>query len=146
MKRMKCKIIDKRLSGPPKKGTPGSAGFDLRAMLNEDEILLSGEDVLVPTGIAIQISQGYAGLILPRSGLSKCGIILKNCVGLIDSDYQLEIKVNLYNRSLNPYKVIVGDRIAQLVIIPYIPADWDIVTEFDGGENSRKGGFGSTGR
>lgn len=130
----------------PKYATPGSAGFDLVACIEKHFTLLPDETVMVPTGIAIHIENtNYAGLILPRSGLGhKHGIVLGNLTGLIDSDYQGEIQLSLWNRSKNQYTVHPLERLAQLVIIPVVQVTFKQVTKFT---ESKRGsnGFGSTG-
>ena len=140
------KILDSRVSEDQlKPSTPGSAGIDLRAMIDIDMLIYPGETFLIGTGIAIHIEDcGYAGFILPRSGLGNRGLVLGNLVGLIDADYQGEIKVSLWNRGNDPIKIKPLDRIAQLVISPISVPHFNIVTEF---EQSSRGecGFGSTG-
>ncbi len=130
----------------PAYGTPGAAAMDLRAAVQEDTILAPGQVMLVPTGIAMHISNpGLAAMILPRSGLGhKNGIVLGNLVGLIDSDYQGELMVSLWNRSDKPFTIVALDRIAQIVIVPVVLAEWCIVKEFDISERG-EGGFNSTG-
>ena len=130
----------------PTYATPGSAGIDLRACLDDMLTIAPGESVLIPTGIAIYIQdQGYGAQILPRSGLGhKKGIVLGNLVGLIDSDYQGEIFISCWNRSDQAYTIAVGERIAQLIIVPVMQAEFDIVDEFK--QTSRgAGGFGHSG-
>ena len=149
-KTLEIKILDKRLGGEfdlPKYATKGSAGMDLRAMIDKPILLKPDETSLISTGFAIHIaSNSYAAKILPRSGLGhKHGIVLGNLVGLIDSDYQGELKVSLWNRSKNDFTIEIGDRIAQLVIIPVVQANLKLVTDFE--ESTRgAGGFGHTGR
>lgn len=143
------KILDERLGKEipmPSYATSGSAGLDLRACLKDNILLNSGETLLIPTGLAIHINSHYAAILLPRSGLGhKHGIVLGNLVGLIDSDYQGEIFVSCWNRSATPFTIFIGDRIAQMVFVPVVQAEFTIVDTFD--ESGRgKGGFGHTGR
>jgi len=131
----------------PEYATPGSAGMDLRACIDEPLRLHPGDTILIPTGISIYIEDpGLAAIILPRSGLGhKHGIVLGNLVGLIDSDYQGEIMISCWNRSADSFNIEQGDRIAQLVIIPVVQARFSIVSEFV--ETKRgTGGFGSSGK
>lgn len=144
------KILDPRLGNEiemPHYATQGSAGLDLRACINEPLTIAPGETQLIPTGLAIHLNDaGLAAMILPRSGLGhKHGIVLGNLVGLIDSDYQGELKVSCWNRSDTPYTVEVGERIAQMVIVPVLQPVFTEVSEF--GESSARGvgGFGHTG-
>ncbi|MDD5324007.1 MAG: dUTP diphosphatase [Polaromonas sp.] len=142
------KIIDPRLQGNlPRYATPGSAGLDLRACLDEPLTLGAGAWQLVPTGLAMHLRDpGYAALILPRSGLGhKHGIVLGNLVGLIDSDYQGQLMVSAWNRSDVPFTIEPMDRIAQLVIVPVVQAHFNVVAEFAASERS-EGGYGSTGK
>jgi dUTP pyrophosphatase len=131
----------------PKYATDGSAGLDLSACLDYEMLFLPGETNLIPTGIAIHISDpGYAAMILPRSGLGhKHGIVLGNLVGLIDSDYQGELMISCWNRGFNDYIIKPGDRIAQLVIYPVLHPDFELVDEFEKSDRGA-GGFGSTGK
>jgi len=132
---------------PPAYGTSGAAGLDLRACIDAPCVLNAGETVLIPSGIAIHLADpGLAAMILPRSGLGhKHGIVLGNLVGLIDSDYQGEIKVSLWNRSDTAFEINPLDRIAQLVVFPVLQVSMNIVDAFT--ESSRaEGGFGSTGK
>ena len=127
--------------------TAGAAGMDLRAMLDGPLELAPGQTELIPTGIAIHIADpSLAAVILPRSGLGhKHGIVLGNLVGLIDSDYQGELKVSCWNRGSDSFRIEPGDRIAQLVVVPVIPVAFRVVDEF--AESARgAGGFGHTGR
>lgn len=130
----------------PMYGTPFAAGADLRALLDMTQVIHPGETVFIKTGLAVQIPDGLVGLIYARSGLAcKRGLAPANCVGVIDSDYRGEIMVALHNYSNVPQEVEPGERVAQLVIAPYIPAEFveaDELTETARGE----GGFGSTGR
>lgn len=148
MHRIDVRILDARLHDtPPVYGTPGAAGLDLRACIEAPLALAPGETVLVPSGIAIHLADpALAAMILPRSGLGhKHGIVLGNLVGLIDSDYQGEIKVSLWNRSAVPFEINPLDRIAQLVVFPVLQVSMNIVEAFT--ESARaEGGFGSTGK
>ena len=131
----------------PDYATPGSAGIDLKAasIIRAIEIY-PGDQELIRTGIAIHIKDpGYAGMIIPRSGLGKRGVVLGNLVGLIDSDYQGEIKVLLWNRGHEIVEIDHMDRIAQLVIVPVVQAQFEIVQEFEQSQRGA-GGFGSTGK
>ncbi|MCD6662929.1 MAG: dUTP diphosphatase [Comamonas sp.] len=142
------KILDERLRAQmPTYATPGSAGLDLRACLTEPLELGAGQWELVPTGMAIHLKDtGYAALILPRSGLGhKHGIVLGNLVGLIDSDYQGELMVSCWNRSSTPFVVQPLERLAQLVIVPVVQAQFRVVQEFVVSERGQNG-YGSTGR
>lgn len=142
------KVLDQRLRNHlPAYATPGSAGLDLRACIEHVLTLRPGETELIPTGLAIHIADpGYAALILPRSGLGhKHGIVLGNLVGLIDSDYQGEIFVSLWNRGHEVFLLNPLDRIAQLVVVPVLQVAFNVVEQFD--ESHRgAGGFGSTGK
>lgn len=143
-------IVDPRVGDTielPHYASDGSAGLDLRACVADTLVLEPGATELIPTGICIHIADsGYAGLILPRSGLGhKHGIVLGNLVGLIDSDYQGQLFVSCWNRGTNAYTIEVGARIAQLVIVPVAQVTFNRVESFD--ETSRgSGGFGSTGK
>ena len=142
------KIIDPRLQGNlPKYATPGSAGLDLRACLAGPLTLGANAWQLVPTGIAIYLrNPGYAALILPRSGLGhKHGIVLGNLVGLIDSDYQGQLMVSAWNRSDVPFTIEPMERIAQLMIVPVVQAEFNVVQDFPASERG-EGGYGSTGK
>ncbi len=149
MQKVKLKIIDARLGKEiplPTYATDGSAGLDLRACLKEDTVIDPHQTILIPTGMAVHIADNeLAAVIMPRSGLGhKHGIVLGNLIGLIDSDYQGELMVSCWNRSDSPYTVEVGARIAQLVFMPVVRAQFDIVADFN--ETQRGvGGFGSTG-
>lgn len=150
MQKIELKILDQRLGHEfplPHYATDGSAGMDLRAMLEEPLVIEPGETHLIPTGIAIHIGDpGLASVLLPRSGLGhKKGIVLGNLVGLIDSDYQGQIFVSCWNRSAESFTVQVGERIAQIVFIPVVQAEFDIVQEFDASHRGA-GGFGHTGK
>lgn len=150
MKKIDVKILDKRIGTEfplPTYATTGSAGLDLRALVEDGFEVQPGETKLIPTGLSIYIADpNLAAVILPRSGLGhKNGIVLGNLVGLIDSDYQGPLMVSLWNRSDKPFKIEVGDRIAQLVFVPVVQAEFNIVEEFvqtDRGE----GGFGHSGK
>ena len=131
----------------PKRATSGSAGLDLRACLDAPLELLPGATALIPTGIAIHLADPkLAALIIPRSGLGhKHGIVLGNLVGLIDSDYQGELMISCWNRGVTPFRVEPGERIAQLVVVPVLPVEFEVVESFE--ESARgSGGFGHTGR
>ncbi len=148
-KRFQVKLLDKRLGNEialPHYGTQGSAGLDLRACLEDTLVLNPGETKLIPTGMSIYIEDnGLAAMILPRSGLGhKHGIVLGNLVGLIDSDYQGELMVSCWNRGDKPFTMEVGERIAQLIIVPVVQAEFDLVDEFKATDRGI-GGFGSTG-
>ena len=141
-------ILDERLRQQlPAYATAGSAGLDLRACIPAAMTLEPGQCELIPTGIAAYIADpAYAGMILPRSGLGhKHGIVLGNLVGLIDSDYQGELKVSLWNRGQSTYTLQPLERMAQLVIVPVMQAQWQVVDDFSASTRST-GGFGSTGR
>jgi len=142
------KILDNRLNdNMPAYATPGSAGLDLRACLDEPLTLRPNAWQLVPTGMAIYLADpGYAALILPRSGLGhKHGIVLGNLVGLIDSDYQGQLMVSAWNRSSTAFTIEPMERIAQLVIVPVAQARFNIVQEFPASQRG-EGGYGSTGK
>lgn len=142
------KILDSRLQDQlPAYATPGAAGLDLRACLDAPLTLAPGETHLVPTGIAIHIADpGLAALILPRSGLGhKHGIVLGNLVGLIDSDYQGQLFVSVWNRGNTAFTLAPLDRMAQLLIVPVVQATFNIVQDFDTSQRGT-GGFGSTGK
>ncbi|MGO4999641.1 dUTP diphosphatase [Oceanisphaera sp. W20_SRM_FM3] len=147
---IELKIIDPRVGTDfplPTYATPGSAGLDLRACLDAPLTLAPGETQLLPTGMAIHIKDpGLCATILPRSGLGhKHGIVLGNLVGLIDSDYQGQLMVSCWNRSAASFTIEPGERIAQLVILPVVQAQFTLVSEFDQSERG-EGGFGSSGR
>ncbi|MBK5968748.1 MULTISPECIES: dUTP diphosphatase [Thiorhodovibrio] len=147
---LKIKILDKRLGDSfplPAHATEGAAGMDLRAMAQAPVNLPPGKAELIPTGLAIHIDDpGIAALILPRSGLGhRHGIVLGNLVGLIDSDYQGEVLVSCWNRGQDSFEIQVGERIAQLVLVPVLQARLEIVEDF--APSSRgEGGFGHSGR
>jgi dUTP pyrophosphatase len=142
------KILDRRMHEQlPAYATPGAAGLDLRACLDAPLALNPGQTELIPTGIAIHLADpGYAAIILPRSGLGhKHGIVLGNLVGLIDSDYQGQLFVSCWNRGQTAFTINPMERIAQLMVVPVMQAEFNIVDEF--GESERgAGGFGSTGK
>jgi len=143
------KILDNRLKSlMPSYATPGSAGVDLRACsISGYGIELGpGEQEMIGTGIAMHIKEpGYAAMIFPRSGLGSMGLVLGNLVGLIDSDYQGEIKICAWNRSSRPIQIESMGRIAQLVIVPIIQAEFNLVDDFEASARG-EGGFGSTGK
>ena len=147
MHRIDVKLLDERLkTHPPAYATEGAAGLDLRACLPGPITLHPGETTLVPSGLAIHLSDpGLAAMVLPRSGLGhKHGIVLGNLVGLIDSDYQGELMVSCWNRGQTAFNIAVGERIAQLVLVPVVQAHFELVQEFD--ETQRgAGGFGHSG-
>lgn len=150
MQKIDVKILDPRLGNEfplPTYATSGSAGLDLRACLEQSLTVPAGETVLIPTGLSIYIADpNLAAVILPRSGLGhKHGIVLGNLVGLIDSDYQGPLMVSLWNRSNEPFTIEVGDRIAQLVFVPVVQAEFNIVDDFRQTERG-EGGFGHSGK
>ncbi|MDO6543151.1 dUTP diphosphatase [Photobacterium sanguinicancri] len=150
MKKIDLKILDPRVGNEfplPAYATEGSAGLDLRACLDEALIVEPGQTHLVPTGLAIHIGDpSLAATILPRSGLGhKHGIVLGNLVGLIDSDYQGQLMVSVWNRGQSTFTIEPGDRIAQLVFVPVVQADFNIVNDFDSSDRG-EGGFGHSGR
>ncbi|MFZ6753759.1 dUTP diphosphatase [Undibacterium sp. Dicai25W] len=148
MKKIDLKILDPRMQDQlPAYGTPGSAGLDLRACIDEAITIKPGETVLIPTGLAIHIGDpAYAAMILPRSGMGhKHGIVLGNLVGLIDSDYQGQLMVSTWNRSQNDFVLNPMERLAQLIIVPVLQVGFNIVEEFGDSERG-EGGFGSTGK
>ena len=150
MHTIQLKILDPRLGDSiplPAYATDGAAGMDLRAALEAALVVESGSTHLIPTGLALHIGDpGLAAVLLPRSGLGhKHGIVLGNLVGLIDSDYQGQLYVSLWNRGREPFTIGVGERIAQLVIVPVVRAQFEVVDAF--GDSARgAGGFGHTGR
>ncbi|MFM0034329.1 dUTP diphosphatase [Paraburkholderia strydomiana] len=146
--KLDLKILDARMREQlPAYATTGSAGLDLRACLDEPLTLKPGETALVPTGLAIHVGDpGYAALILPRSGLGhKHGIVLGNLVGLIDSDYQGQLMISTWNRGQTTFVLNPMERLAQLVIVPVVQAEFNIVDDFEQSERGA-GGFGSTGK
>ncbi|MEN9681727.1 MAG: hypothetical protein RLZZ627_1620 [Pseudomonadota bacterium] len=150
MQNIQLKLLDPRLGREiplPEYATEGSAGLDLRACLETKLTLQPGETQLIPTGLAIHIGDpSLAAVLLPRSGLGhKHGIVLGNLVGLIDSDYQGQVFVSLWNRSQTAFEIAVGDRIAQMVFVPVAQVHFEIVDEFTESQRGA-GGFGHTGR
>ena len=148
--KVQVKVVDARLGqewAMPAYATTGSAGLDLRACLDEAIEIAAGETVLVKTGLAIYIEDpNFAGLILPRSGLGhKHGIVLGNLVGLIDSDYQGELMVSVWNRGQNTFRLEPGERLAQYVLVPVVQAEFEQVEEFVA-TGRGAGGFGHTGK
>jgi len=150
MKKIQLKILDPRLGNEiplPEYATAGSAGLDLRAALDKSTEIKPGETLLIPTGIAIHVEDPtMAAVVLPRSGLGhKHGIVLGNLVGLIDSDYQGQLFVSCWNRGSETFTIEVGDRIAQLVIVPVIQAEFEVVEDFTSSHRG-EGGFGHSGK
>src|SRR5690606_8075115 len=149
-RRLQVRILDPRLGRDfplPQYATSGSAGVDLRACIDGPIELQPGDTYLVPSGIAIYLEDpGYAAMVLPRSGLGhKHGIVVGNLVGLIDSDYQGQIFVSVWNRGRAPFAIEPGERIAQLVVVPVVQVEFDVVEAFTASERG-EGGFGSSGR
>jgi dUTP pyrophosphatase len=149
-KKLQIRVLDERIGQSiafPAYATDGSAGLDLRACLSQPLVLEPGDTQLIGTGLAIHIADpALAALILPRSGLGhKHGIVLGNLVGLIDSDYQGELMVSCWNRGQTRFTVEPGERLAQLVLVPVVQAEFEVVDEFDSSQRGT-GGFGSTGR
>jgi dUTP pyrophosphatase len=150
MEKIQLKILDQRLGNEfplPHYATDGSAGMDMRACLDAPLQLAPGETTLIPSGLAIHVADaGLAAVLLPRSGLGhKHGIVLGNLVGLIDSDYQGQVFVSCWNRGDETFTIQPGERIAQMVIVPVVRADFEIVDEFVDSDRGA-GGFGHTGR
>ena len=148
MRKLGVRILDPRMREVlPQYATAGAAGLDLRACLNAPLTLMPGDSQLVPSGIAIHIRDpGFAALILPRSGLgAKHGIVLGNLVGLIDSDYQGQVFISVWNRGNAAFTIQPMDRIAQLVVVPVQQVEFDVVEEFNTSYRGA-GGFGSTGK
>jgi dUTP pyrophosphatase len=148
-KRLQLRILDPRIGGEyplPQYATAGSAGIDLRACIDAPLQLNPGDTQLIASGIAIHLADpGYAAVVLPRSGLGhKHGIVLGNLVGLIDSDYQGQIMVSCWNRGQSSFTIQPGERIAQLVVVPVLQVEFDVVNEFVTSERGA-GGFGSSG-
>ncbi|SAL10837.1 dUTP diphosphatase [Caballeronia humi] len=146
--KLDVKILDARMRDfMPAYATTGSAGLDLRACIDEPLVIAPGETKLVPTGLAIHLGDpGYAALILPRSGLGhKHGVVLGNLVGLIDSDYQGQLMISTWNRGDIAFTLNPMERLAQMVIVPVVQAQLNIVDDFDASERG-EGGFGSTGK
>ena len=145
---VELKILNPKMADQlPQYATAGAAGLDLRACLDAPVVLQPGEVYLVPTGIAIHLANpAYAAVLLPRSGLGhKHGIVLGTLVGLIDSDYQGELKVSLWNRSHQAFTIAPLERIAQMVVVPVAQAVFEVVDEFAASQRG-EGGFGSTGQ
>ncbi|MCV2218594.1 dUTP diphosphatase [Thauera sp. Sel9] len=148
MHRIDVKLLDERLKAhPPAYATSGAAGLDLRACLPAPITLHPGETTLVPSGLAIHLADpGLAAMVLPRSGLGhKHGIVLGNLVGLIDSDYQGQIFVSVWNRGRASFTIQPMERIAQLVVVPVLQVGFNVVDDFDASQRGA-GGFGSTGK
>lgn len=150
LKDIQLKILDPRIGTEiplPSYATSGSAGLDLRACLDQPLELAAGATQLIPTGLAIHIADPHmAAVILPRSGLGhKHGLVLGNLVGLIDSDYQGPLQISCWNRSQTTYVIQPGERIAQLVVLPILRANFSLVDEFDDSERGQ-GGFGHSGQ
>ena len=148
-RKLQLKILDPRIGRDyplPQYATPGSAGVDLRACIDAAITLKPGDTQLIPSGIAIHVEDpGYAAIILPRSGLGhKHGIVLGNLVGLIDSDYQGQVFVSVWNRGQAAFTIEPGERIAQLVVVPVAQVNFEVVQEFTASERGA-GGFGSSG-
>jgi len=149
-RRLQIRVLDPRIGRDyplPQYATSGSAGVDLRACIDAPLELKPGDTQLIPSGIAIYLQDpGYAAIVLPRSGLGhKHGIVLGNLVGLIDSDYQGQIFVSCWNRGQSTFTIQPGERIAQLVVVPVVQVEFDVVNEFVATERGA-GGFGSSGR
>ncbi len=148
MHRIDVKLLDPRLkSHPPAYATSGAAGLDLRACVDASIVLHPGETTLIPSGLAIHLAdRGLAAMVLPRSGLGhKHGIVLGNLVGLIDSDYQGQIFVSVWNRGRETFTIQPMERIAQLVVVPILQVGFNVVDDFDASERGGDG-FGSTGQ
>ncbi len=148
MRKLDVKILDPRIrEAMPAYGSSGAAGLDLRACVDAPLTLQPGDSQLVPSGIAIHVGDpDYAALVLPRSGLgAKNGIVLGNLVGLIDSDYQGQVFVSVWNRSKAAFTIQPMDRIAQMIIVPVRQVEWNVVDEFESSSRGA-GGFGSTGK
>jgi len=148
LRKLDVKILDPRIREMlPRYGTAGAAGLDLRACLDAPLTLQPGDSQLVPSGVAIHIGDpGYAAIVLPRSGLgAKHGIVLGNLVGLIDSDYQGQVFVSVWNRGQATFTIQPMDRVAQLVVVPVQQVEFNIVDEFESSSRGA-GGFGSTGK
>ena len=148
MRKLDVRILDRRLLEQlPQYATPGSAGLDLRACIETPVTLKPGETTLVPSGIAIHLDDSTtAAMILPRSGLGhKHGIVLGNLVGLIDSDYQGQIFVSVWNRGHAEFTIQPMERIAQMIVVPVLQVEFNVVTDFVA-SNRGDGGFGSTGK
>jgi dUTP pyrophosphatase len=151
MKTIDIKILDPRMKDfLPAYATPGSAGLDLRACIDDAITIEAGATVLIPTGLAIHVADpGYCAMILPRSGMGhKNGIVLGNLVGLIDSDYQGQLMVSTWNRGQAAFTLNPMERLAQLIVVPVLQVGFNVVDEFDSEKQSERGagGFGSTGK
>jgi dUTP pyrophosphatase len=150
MKKLQVRILDPRVGRDialPERATAGSAGLDLRACLDAPLVLEPGQTHLVPTGIAIHLDDpGLAAVLLPRSGLGhKHGIVLGNLVGLIDSDYQGQVMVSVWNRGNHPFTIEPGERVAQMIVVPVVQVEFEVVADFTTSARGA-GGFGSSGR
>lgn len=150
MKQVDIRILDDRLKDPemlPHYATPGAAGMDMRACINEPLVLEPGKTVLVPTGIAMHLADpGLVAMLLPRSSLGhKHAIVLGNLVGVLDADYQGQIMASMWNRGHEPYTIQPMERIAQMVIVPVVQVGFNVVDSFEASERG-EGGFGSTGK
>ncbi|HUG04270.1 MAG TPA: dUTP diphosphatase [Steroidobacteraceae bacterium] len=150
MRKLQVRILDPRVGrniALPERATAGSAGLDLRACLDSPLLLEPGQTHLVPTGIAIHLDDpGLAAVLLPRSGLGhRHGIVLGNLVGLIDSDYQGQVMVSVWNRGDHPFTIEPGERIAQMIVVPVVQVEFEVVADFEATQRSA-GGFGSSGR
>ena len=148
MRKLEVKILDERVRGMlPHYATPGAAGLDLRACIDAPLTLNPGDSQLVSSGIAIHVGDpGHAAVVLPRSGLgSKNGIVLGNLVGLIDSDYQGPLMISVWNRGRSAFTIQPLERIAQLVVVPVVQVEFEVVEQFAASARGA-GGFGSTGR
>src|SRR5919108_4225727 len=148
MRHLQVRVLDERIRGMlPHYATPGAAGLDLRACIDAPLSLAPGDSQLVSSGIAIHLGDpGHAALVLPRSGLgSKNGIVLGNLVGLIDSDYQGPLMISVWNRGQQPFTIQPLDRIAQLIVVPVVQVEFEVVEEFAASARGA-GGFGSTGK
>jgi dUTP diphosphatase len=148
-KNLQLKILDARLGNEipmPTYATDGSAGIDLRACIDAPLEIQPGQTILIPTGMSIYIEDpGLAAMLLPRSGLGhKHGVVLGNLVGLIDSDYQGPLMVSCWNRGGEPFTISIGERVAQMILVPVVQAEFEIVEAF-GDSDRGEGGFGSTG-
>ncbi len=148
-KRIQIRVLDQRLLdyGLPQVATEGSAGVDLRAIIDAPLELAPGQAELIPTGMSVYIQDpGLAAMLLPRSGLGhKHGLVLGNLVGLIDSDYQGPLMVSIWNRGHNSFTLQPGERLAQMIIVPVVQPEFEVVEEFSVSDRGQ-GGFGSTGR
>jgi dUTP pyrophosphatase len=148
MRKLEVKVLDERIRAMlPHYASAGAAGLDLRACVEKPVVLNPGDSQLVSSGIAIHLGDpGYAAMILPRSGLgAKSGIVLGNLVGLIDSDYQGPVTISVWNRGRQPFTIQPLDRIAQLIVVPVVQVEFEVVEEFAASTRGT-GGFGSTGK